>query len=747
MILGAAALLFAGTTIAVAPQLGRIFNAGEAEADEIDLDPLLERSLIFGKDGELMATLHGEQNRSPVEIASIPDEVIQPVLVVEDEDFYEHGGVNLRSISRAFLRNVEAGDVEQGGSTITQQLVKQSLLTNEQSFARKTEEAFLALRLERQMSKDQILERYLNSVYFGNGAYGVQAAAEVYFGTDVEELNWAQGSLLATLIRNPSDNDPIRRPERALALRQDTLQRLVETGQLTEDEAGLNSLVPLPEAVNLTPPTNDYFTEYVKQQLLDDPRYGLGDTGAERFNAVFGGGLRVQTTYDAVAELQAVTARNENLPGENGVFTLRDPRTGEDEIGTGAIASVEPGTGAVRVMVGGPGFDTYKFNLATQGTRQPGSAFKPYVLLAALMNDVVPSDTLDGTGPCTFPQPGAPPYRAENYGGSGGSTGTVTSQTLRSSNCAYLRLGQFVGLEKVVELTKQLGITQSSDLNAAFTSLPLGVAKISPLEMAAAYAAIASDGVYHEPYAIDRIEDREGNLIYEHESEGRRVFDPQVARLATEILEANVRSGTGTRARLPGRTAAGKTGTTNDSADAWFVGYTPQLSTAVWMGSPVKRIPMRFGGAVTGGSYPAQVWGAFMAEYHAGLDPLDFPDAESTRRGRYLRPPGSRAPRSSSEEPRRRSSPERAAPPATSPPSDDDDDAPSTPTTTPRPPPTSPPPTSPPPTSPPSTSPPTTSPPPPDPGGGGGGGEGGGGAGGGGGGGGEGPPPGEDAAG
>jgi penicillin-binding protein 1A len=303
--------------------------------------------------------------------------------------------------------------------------------------------------------------------------------------------------------------------------------------------------------------------------------------------------------------------------------------------------SVEPATGAVRAMLGGPGFEHYQFNVATKVPgRSPGSSFKTFVLLALLEHGYVPDDSVSGSSPCRFPNPGGTPdpYEAENFEGSRGGTATIVQQTLRSSNCAYLRLGQIVGLQNVVEMTERLGV--SSPIEPVL-SMPIGAEEVLPLDMAAAYAAIANDGIYNPPYMIERVEDRDGNVIFQHEPDGRRAMSVQTARLATRVLEQNVLSGTGTRARLPGRQAAGKTGTAQNSADAWFVGFTPQLATAVWMGQPDGQIPMRGVGGitVTGGSFPARIWGAYMTMAHEGLDVIEFHDAGSTRRGTYLRLP------------------------------------------------------------------------------------------------------------
>jgi penicillin-binding protein 1A len=329
------------------------------------------------------------------------------------------------------------------------------------------------------------------------------------------------------------------------------------------------------------------------------------------------------------------------------------------------VVSVEPSTGAVRAMVGGPGFDLYQYNIVTQARRQTGSAFKTFVLMALLENGYVPNDTVSGSGPCTFDVGLPEPYRVENFSNSRGGSGTITSQTTRSSNCAFVRLGQIVGLDRVAEQAARMGVT--SELNPEFWSMPLGSIEISPLEMAAAYAAIANDGVYNPPYLIERVEDRSGRVLLAHQPSSRRASSPQSARLAAQILEQNVVSGTGTRARIPNQHAAGKTGTAQGSGDAWFVGFTPYLATAVWMGSPHDRFDMRIRGVgVTGGSYPAEIWGRYMRAWHEGLPEAGYPDPESTRGGRFLSldrqvdPRGSSAPTQ-----QRRRAPTRSSSPAT----------------------------------------------------------------------------------
>ncbi len=621
--LGAGGLAVA--TVAIAPQVGEFFTAGEIDPPEVNLRPLAERSVVYAHNGSVLATFHAAENRQEVRLRRIPRTVRRTILAVEDEDFFHHNGFNLRATARALFENVSAGGIAQGGSTITQQLVKLSLLSPRQDLNRKAREAILAIELEKDMSKRDILERYLNQVYFGGGAYGVQAAAELYWGQSVEQLDWGQSALLASLIQNPVGYDPILEPEAARERRDLALDRIVELGYITREEADFYSVAPLPQArIDVLPEPDDYFVEEVKQQLLDMEE--LGATPTERYNAVFKGGLRIQTTFSPRAQFLALSARNNVLPDTGGQFTA-------------ALVSVTPQTGAVRAMVGGPGFDRYRYNLATQGARQPGSSFKIFVLSAALESGLVPEDILDGTGPCTFPNPGGypDPYTANNFADGGGSVGTILSNTTASSNCAFLRLGQFVGLDNVVDVARRMGVT--TELDPRNLSLPIGSEEVHPIDMAGAAAVLANGGVRHRPYFIESVRDRNGNVIYQHESPGRQVISAQSACLATRVLEANVQGGTGTAAQLSNMAAAGKTGTAQSFGDAWFVGYTPFLATAVWMGAPAARVPMTSVGgiSVTGGSYPAEIWHAFNEPAHEGYSYAGFPECDQTRAGRSLR--------------------------------------------------------------------------------------------------------------
>lgn len=347
---------------------------------------------------------------------------------------------------------------------------------------------------------------------------------------------------------------------------------MVQTERLTEEEVAIYSQVALPTEPNIPLPPNDYFVEEVKLQLLNDPRFGLGATQAARNSTVFGAGIRVFTTFDPEMQFHAIQARDQTLPNNqgDGTFPLTNPQNGEQTFGTQAIAPVQPNSGAVRALVGGPGFDKWQFNLATHlPGRQPGSSMKTFVLAALYENEFVPTDTVSGST-CVFKENER--KNTEPVSGSSG-TQTILRHTQSSSNCAYLRLGQVVGLDKVVDMAKRLGVRSPLE---EVISLPLGSKEVTPIDMASAYATFANDGVRHEPYFIERIEDREGKVLYQHQLRPQRVVDIQTARLVNETLIANVTGGTGRNAQIDnGQPAAGKTGTTNDSADVWYVGYTP----------------------------------------------------------------------------------------------------------------------------------------------------------------------------
>ena len=576
---------------------------------DVELGPLAQRSEVFAADGSLLSALY-EEDRVPVPLRAVPHVLRNAVIAVEDSAFFEHQGVSVRGLVRAVRTNVSSGEVAEGGSTITQQLVKNSILSADRTYDRKAKEAVLAVRMERELTKHEILESYLNTVYFGQGAYGVSAAARRFFDKDLAAITLPEAALLAGMISSPQSFDPVRRPEAALERRRHALDRMVAEGHATAAEADAAASTPLPTSVakDVAQPT-DHFTEEVRRQLFADSR--LGATPAEREALIFRGGIKVHTTLDPATQAVAEQAVRERLP---------------ESPFTAALVAIDPGDGAVKALVGGPNFAEAKYNLATQGSRQAGSSFKTIALAAWLAAGRTPEDLVDATAPCTFPMPESDPpaWNVDNYDGGSGQVlvTTLREATVKSSNCAYARLSLTLGPDKIVELARKLGLSRPMP---AVPSIVLGSAEVSPLEMASVYATLAADGIRRPPVFIRRVEGRDGKVLLENAPAEERVLEPQVARSITDVLRGVVERGTGRRAAI-GRPAAGKTGTAQEWRDAWFAGYTPQLAAAVWMGAPTGQVSMIgvAGTNVTGGSFPAAIWGQFMSAAMAPLEVKDF---------------------------------------------------------------------------------------------------------------------------
>jgi penicillin-binding protein 1A len=620
VIVGCAGLLIAGIVRGFTVPLRAVTkNAWSSAPLQLsDLGQLDQPSTVYDRFGKILTTFHQEIDRKPVTLDQVPAVVRNAVLDIEDKSFYHHGGIDARGIARAFLANGSAGGVRQGGSTITQQLVKQSLVGPERSIDRKIKEAVLAERIEQKMTKDQILERYLNLVYFGHGAYGVEAAAETYFGVPVGQLQPVQAALLAGLIRNPTGYDPVLHPVQAATRRNTVLDVMAQSGHLAPDEAAALKVAPVPTTVQAASAIRQsYFIEELRQTLLDDPR--LGSTATERANAVYRGGLQIHSTFDPAMQGDAEKAAAiGNILPKNALGAVD------------ALVSVEPATGAVRAIVGGPGFDQYQYDIATHSPgRQPGSSFKLFTLLAALESGYGPQSPVDGTGPCLVVTPGTQPTRAKppvpiNNAEPGSGTMTMASATAGSVNCAFERMAATVGINKVVDVAKRL-------LHRTYSPLPavvIGAQEATPLEMASAYATLANDGVEHAPTYVTDVLDRSGHLLYSGVDAGQRVLTTQVSRTAVGVLEGVLQGGTAACCPLAGgRPAAGKTGTTNGFTNAWFVGFTPQLASAVWVGVPTGQVSMsNVGGReVFGATYSAPIWKQYMDAALASQPNAAFP--------------------------------------------------------------------------------------------------------------------------
>jgi penicillin-binding protein 1A len=575
-----------------------------------------DSSLVYGANGSLIGVLPAVENRTAVVQSAISPWMPKSTVAIEDRRFYQHGGIDPEGILRAFVADVSAGRIVQGGSTITQELVRNLYLSQDKTVQRKVTEACLAVKLARAWSKDRILTAYLNDIYYGNHAYGIQAAAETYFSVPASRLTLEQAALLAGLPQAPSYYDPLHNPAAALARRDEVLQALRRSGDITE--AQYASAVH-DRSLQLRPSSaygsrEPYFVGYVENLL--EQEYGAATVRA--------GGLKIYTTIQPRLQRAATHALSQVL------YARHDP--------SGAIVSIDPATGAIRAMAGvSPGVSGSEFNLATSAERQAGSTFKSIVLAAAVARGMNPWATRYLSAPFYYPPLR---WRVRTYDGTYAGPETVAAATIQSDNTVYARLALDVGPPAIVAMAKRLGV--QSELRPT-PSLALGTDAVTPLDMASVYATLAAGGVYSRPLAIRRVVFSGGKTDSNWAQPQRtRVIPDWVAATVTRVLEENMLHGTGVGAHLPGRVDAGKTGTTDDYADAWFAGYTPSLEATVWMGYPRAEIPMLdvHGGAVSGPTLPATAWRLFMERALEGTASTDFPAALSPARfspwtGRY----------------------------------------------------------------------------------------------------------------
>jgi penicillin-binding protein 1A len=590
-----------------------------ALGDSCDLDALKpisigENTFVYAADGSLLGAIPAERNRLVVPLGSISPWMPQATIAIEDQRFYRHRGVDAEGIVRALWRDAQAGEFVEGGSTITQQLVRNLYISRERTVERKLTEACLALKLERQWDKQRVLTEYLNSVFYGNLSYGIEAAAQTYFSKPATRLSLAESALLAGLTQAPSVYDPFVSPEKALARRKEVLAAMLAQGMI--DRARHDKAVRAPLRLRpgrlFTTIREPYFFGYVRDQLVR--AYGV--------ETVRSGGLRVYTTIQPRLQRLAQQA-------------IRDTLTEPDDPAA-AVVSIDPANGAIRAMAAiVPGRRNNQFNLLSQARRQPGSTFKTFVLAAALEKGIDPDATYYVSAPFTY-RPSADGncddgswWCVKTYDSSYAGWTSISRATLRSDNAVYAQLTLDVTPASVANVARRLGVRTPLDVDGTFVpAMGLGSIAVSPLDMASAYATLAAGGVYSEPTAIRRVV-LPGGTADEQASwapKRTRVLPDGVASVVTDILGDNVLYGTGTRARLS-RPVAGKTGTTDDNADAWFVGYTPELSTAVWMGYTRGEIPMAsvHGISVSGGSFPAEIWRRFMDPALAARPVRDFP--------------------------------------------------------------------------------------------------------------------------
>jgi penicillin-binding protein 1A len=596
---------------------GGTASRGVHPRDPLILPPLQERSTIYASDGSKIGTVYQKYNRDVVPLRKVNRVTRNAVLAIEDHGFYEHGALDFTSIMRALIANLRAGKVVQGGSTIAQQLVKNTVTGNDVTIARKIQEAEDAIRLENTYTKDQILEMYLNDVYLGNSVYGVAAAGQYYFATDPAHLELPEAATLAGIISSPAEFDPLVHPKAATKRRNVVLGRMRTLHWIGHKkyeravESPLRLLSRQRDEASISP--NSYWEQYVINRFLADERFGK--TYHERQHALFQGGLSIFTTLDPSFQ-QAADASIEDRMSAPG-----QPQS--------ALVSIESETGAVRAMaVGNQSYsEGNRYNLATDpgGGRSAGSAFKVFTLAAALEQGMSPNKVFNGNSPTTIKKcGGGDNWHLQNAEPAEGGSFPLWSATAHSVNVVFARVIDQVGPKNVVRVAHKMGIT--SPLTAV-CPLTLGTSPVSPFEMTSAYSTLANNGIHCKPYSIERVVGPDGDVLEHARPHCERVIPAKIAHLETSMLEGVIDFGTAASAVTLSRPAAGKTGTAQRYKDAWFVGYVPQLTTGVWVGHAKGEIAMPNVpgyGTGFGGTLAAPIWNDFMIDATRGMPVKNF---------------------------------------------------------------------------------------------------------------------------
>jgi penicillin-binding protein 1A len=545
-----------------------------------------ETTYIYDIKGIQLASLHDEANREVVPLNRISPNLKRALLAIEDDRFYYHQGVNLMGVGRALTANFKKGGVSQGGSTITMQLIKNLFLSQKQQFSRKLAEAVLSIRLEQIFRKDEILEMYLNQVYWGHNNYGVETAAQSYFNKHASELNLAEGAMMAGAIAAPEKYSPFVNYKVAKERQEQVLKRMVELGWITpaEEKKAKEYKLKLGKIKTWQTSRLPYVTDAAIEEL--NQRFGR--------ETVRKGGMRIQTTIDY----------NFQLAAEKVVQNAYE-RLGRNKYQISLVA-IDPRTHFIKAMVGGVDYKKSNFNRAMYANRQPGSSFKPFVYYTAFATGKFSPESTVYDSPVRY-RDGSGYYSPRNYGGGYSGAMSVRSALMNSTNVPAVKMGKEVGLDKVIQTCRTLGIKSPIE---PVVSLPLGAVGVTPVEMASAFATFASNGWQSETTTILRVTDSEGNILLDNTPQPQLVLNPWATAQINSALQSVVTSGTGKEA-YPGRPAAGKTGTTSSERDVWFVGYVPQLAASVWIG---KDDFTPLGQGVTGGTYAAPIWRSFMNE-------------------------------------------------------------------------------------------------------------------------------------
>lgn len=561
-------------------------------------------SRVYSDSNRLLAEFFVE-NRTPVSLRDVPQDMIAAITATEDARFYAHRGLDFRGIGRALYRNIRAGRIVEGGSTLTQQLSKVLFLTPERSFTRKLKETALALRIEQRYTKQEILSLYLNQIYFGSGAYGVEAAARIYFGKPAKDLSVAECALLAGLPRSPNRYSPFKDPARAMGRRAYVLNRMAALGHISLQQADDAKQVPLPLQPNVAAGgPAPYFVEYIRQKV--EERFGS--------SLLYSGGINVYTSINDELQAHAESVVTSGLAKIEKRLRRRKQDQGPLQA---ALVSIDPATGRIRAMVGGRDFKESQFNRAWQALRQPGSAFKPIVFAAALERGFGPADLLKDS-PATFRVDNKTTWTPENFTRTYQGPVTLRKALAQSLNVPAVRLLEKIGTAETISFAKKLGVTAPL---APYLSLALGSSDVTLLELTSVYAVFANHGIRVPPSAIIMITDSAGRTLYSGDALPEQVMRPETAFVITNLLRGAIEHGTGWKARELGRPAAGKTGTTNEYRDAWFVGYTPSVVTGAWVGFDDHR---SIGPKETGTRAALPLWLDFMKRAHQNAEPEEF---------------------------------------------------------------------------------------------------------------------------
>lgn len=551
-----------------------------------------QTSYIYDAKGRELLSLHGEEHRKVVPLKDISPNLKRAVLAIEDSNFYKHEGINPNSIGRALVVNLKSGGVSEGASTLSMQLVKNLYLSKKRVFTRKLAEAVLAVRVEQVFDKDQILDMYLNYIYWGHNNYGIQTAAESYFKKSAADLTLGESAMLAGMIQAPEVYSPFNNFKESKERQEVVLDRMATIGWITSAEAEAAKKEPLKEKLGKPTAWQNSKLPYVTDAVVAELEKKFGK------EAVAQGGLRIQSTVDYKTQKLAEATVKSAYRNLRGRMRAKDLQV--------ALVAVEPETHFIKAMAGGVDYNKSQLNRVMISHRQPGSAFKPFVYYSAFASGKYTPDSSIEDRPISL-RDGANVYTPKNYGGGFSGSMSIRQAVATSTNIPAVLIGSRVGLNKVIENCRQMGI--KTPLQAVL-SLPLGSVDVTPLDMAVGYATLASNGWYSEPTAILRVTNVQGDVLLDNTPKPQQVLNPWAAATTTSVLTSVVQGGTGKSAYL-GRPTAGKTGTTDNERNVWFVGYVPQLATAVWIGDDANR-PL--GRGVSGGGYAAPIWRSFMSQ-------------------------------------------------------------------------------------------------------------------------------------